>query len=106
LRSHRLLIFGKGASPWTHKGKRITEQAALKVLNEENGELSLARVLRCRTRYFSAGAILGSEEFVREFVHIYQSENNRKFPPKVNSMKGANWGGLAVIKSLRNGVFG
>ena len=30
-----MLIFGKGASPWTHKGKLITHEAAVKVLEKQ-----------------------------------------------------------------------
>lgn len=32
LEAHRMLIFGKGSHPWTHKGKLIAHEAAVKVL--------------------------------------------------------------------------
>lgn len=56
-------------------------------------------------RYFTDGAILGSEEYVRGFVGAWQIEKGRKYPPKPNLMKGAEWGGLATIQRLRRGVF-
>jgi len=105
LASHRSLIFGKGASPGTHKGKAIDPKMAEKVLNEQKGELPLAVVLRCRVRYFTDGAILGSAEFVRSHAARWQVERGRKRPPKVVPARGADWGDLAVINSLRGLVF-
>ena len=106
LRAHRMLIFGKGASPWTHKGKVITREQAIRVMEEEEGDLSVAAVLRCRVRYFSDGAILGSAEFVREFLAAWQSDGRRQYPSLVNELKGADWGGLSVVNRLRGKLFG
>ena len=101
---HRLLIFGKGSSPWTHKGKLISREQAVKVLEEQNGELSTAVLLRCRVRYFTDGAILGSMEFVHSFADTWQ--RGRRYPPRVNPLKGGSWGDLAVIQALRRQIFG
>jgi hypothetical protein len=101
-----MLIFGKGSSPWTHKGKLIDEKKALKVLNGEQGQLSKSVVLRCRVRYFTDGAILGSAEFVRGFTGKWQEERGREHPPKEQSVGGSDWGDLKVIKGLRGKVFG
>jgi hypothetical protein len=103
LRMHRLLIFGKHASGAGLS--EMTRERALKVLNEEDGELPKSAMLRCRVRYFTDGAILGSAEFVRSFTGAWQVERGRKHPPKVNAMRG-DWGGLAVIHGLRKQVFG
>jgi REP element-mobilizing transposase RayT len=106
LQSYRMLIFGKGSSPWTHNGKLIDEKKALKVLNEEDGLLPKPAALRCRIRYFSDGAILGSAEFVRGFADVWQAERGRKYPPKASKLKGADWGDLTTIQGLRKHVFG
>ena len=106
LEAHRMLIFGKGASPWTHKGKLITHEAAVKVLEKQQGQLPKTVMLRCRVRYFTDGAILGSAEFVRGFASAWQRERGRKYPPKVSPMRGTDWGNLAVIQGLRRQVFG
>jgi len=106
LASHRSLIFGKGSSPWTHRGKLIDQKMAEKVLNEQKGELPVAAVLRCRARYFTDGAILGSEEFVRSHAARWQAERGRKRPPKIERARGGDWGNLAVINALRGSVFG
>lgn len=103
LRAHRLLIFGKhAADAHLSQAKR---SAALKVLDQEDGCLARTTLLRCRVRYFTDGAILGSAEFVRGFSGLWQAERNRKYPPKVNSLKGADWGDIAVIQGLRKRVF-
>ena len=106
LSAHRMLIFGKGSSPWTHKGKLIDHKIAANVLEKQQGQLPKTVLLRCRVRYFTDGAILGSVEFVRGFTGTWQRQKGRKYPPKVNLMQGTDWGDLAVIQGLRRQVFG
>ena len=81
----------------------MTRAQALKVL-EADGQLPKAVMLRCRVRYFTDGAILGSAEYVRGFTDAWQREHQRKHLPKVNALRG-DWGGLAVIQGLRKEVF-
>ena len=104
MRAHRCLIFGKGQSPG--KGVTMDREAALKVLERSEGQLSRAEVLRCRVRYFTDGAILGSEEFVRGYCAAWQRAHERQSPVKVHPMRGCDWQGLAVIQGLRRQVFG
>jgi putative transposase len=102
--AHRSLIFGKHGS---ESGlSEMSRERALKVLDQEDGHLSKSVMLRCRVRYFTDGAILGSAEFVRGFTGAWQMQRGRKHPPKVNHMKGGDWGGLVVIQGLRRQVFG
>lgn len=105
LQAHRSLIFGKGGDPWEVKGKVMDRRMVSKVIEEQDGVLPRAAVLRCRVRYFTEGAILGSAEYVRGFVGAVQRDRRRKHPPKVNPLKGAAWGDLAVLQSLRREVF-
>ena len=94
-RAHRMLIFGKHAS---EAGlSKMTRERALKVLEEEGGRLPKTALLRCRVRYFTDGAILGSTEYVQGFVEAWQMERGRKRPPEVNPLLGADWGDLTVI---------
>ena len=104
LQAHRMLIFGKHASEAGLSD--MTRKRALKVLDQEGGHLPKSVMLRCRVRYFTDGAILGSAEYVRGFTATWQRERGRKHPPKVNAMRGGDWGGLAVIQGLRRQVFG
>ncbi|WPJ94961.1 transposase [Coraliomargarita algicola] len=105
LRAHRLLIFGKGSAASLKGGAVIERDEALRVLEQEDGLLPKAAILRCRVRYFTDGAILGSSEFVRSYTKAWQMERQRRHPPKVNRLKGAEWGDLAVIRGLRKTVF-
>ncbi|NBB78015.1 MAG: transposase [Verrucomicrobia bacterium] len=104
LAAHRMLLFGKGAVP--KKQGSFDREQALQVLEVEQGELSKAELMRCRVRYFSDGAILGSKEFVASFVDAWQKNRQRKYPPKVHPMRGGDWGGISVIQGLRRQIFG
>lgn len=103
LSAHRQLMFGSRAADAATTS--LSREKALEVL-EADGDLPRSTVLRCRVRYFTDGAILGTNEFVRGFVDVWQMEKQRKYPPKVSPMKGADWHGLATIQSLRTRVFG
>ena len=105
LQSHRSLLFGKGGDPWEMKGRVMSREQVVKVLEEQAGSLPKAAVLRCRIRYFTDGAILGSTEYVRGFVDFAHRVQKRKHPPKVNRLQGARWGDMAILQSLRRQVF-
>ena len=100
---HRGLIFGKRASDAGIS--EMEHRQALKILEQQDDVLPKATVLRCRVRYFSDGAIFGSQEFVRSFVDAWQVEKGRRYPPKVNTLRGADWQDLACIQGLRKAVF-
>ena len=102
LQAHRSYLFAKGAE----RASEMDRAAMLEVVEVEDGVLPKAAAMRCRVRYFTDGAILGSAEFVRNFVDGWQSAKGRKHPPKVNPMQGADWDDLAVIRGLRRRVFG
>jgi len=101
--AHRELIFGKRAAD--SGVSEMSRKKALKVLEKEDALLPKATVLRCRVRYFTDGAILGSKEFVRGYLGAWQMEKGRKYPPKVHPLRGADWQNLATIQGLRKRVF-
>jgi len=103
LREHRMLLFGQGAGPGG--GASISREAALRVLEQEGGVLPRSVALRCRVRYFTDGAILGSAEFVRGFRREWQRGRRRKVPEAGHSMLGADWEDLCVAKTLKRGIF-
>ncbi|MFP4261561.1 MAG: transposase [Opitutales bacterium] len=112
LRIHRETMFGyRAAEPG------LSEQAraqALQVLQKGGSSLPKAAVLHCRVRYFTDGAILGTKDYVRGFVELWQESKKRKHPPKVNLLCGTEWTEadqpegqhLACIRGLRKAVFG
>jgi hypothetical protein len=60
LQAHRSLIFGKGGNPWEVKGQVMDRRKVAKVLEEQDGVLPRAAVLRCRIRYFTETNFNGS----------------------------------------------
>jgi len=74
---------------------------------EAKGTLPLADVLRCRVRYFTDGAVLGSKEFVAKHLARYQRKTGlrkqislRDLPPLTE------WGDMVAMRGLRKNVFG
>ncbi|MFP4156831.1 MAG: transposase [Opitutales bacterium] len=111
LRMHRELIFGcRAADAGLPDQER---ERALKVLQPGGSTLPKATALRRRVRYFTDGAILGTQDYVRSFIPLWQKAKKRKSPPKAHLLCGAEWSGsgtspgqnLACIRGLRTAVF-
>ena len=103
---YRMRLFGRGAI--ARKDKAAITPEALEKVMAEKGTLPLATVLRCRVRYFTEGAVLGSEAFVAKHLADYQRRTGyrkrtslRPFP-KVTE----EWGDLAAMRGGRKKVFG
>jgi hypothetical protein len=79
--------------------------AVLKVIEEQEGVLPASAVLRCRVRYFTDGAVLGSLEFVQSLTASVQAGRKRKRALGACLMGGADWGDLASVEGLRNRLF-
>ncbi len=63
VRQYRLILFGQAYHTEAGGPAGIPEEK-LKDVQKRNGELTLAEQLRCRVRYFTAGAAIGSQEYV------------------------------------------
>ena len=64
LADYRMTLFGKGARPKKDgSGVRLSEQASRTVM-AQHGELSTHQHLRQRLRFFTEGAVIGSQQFV------------------------------------------
>jgi hypothetical protein len=102
MRSHRMLVFEKGASlphPAANKGK-IPESSVNEVLDSE-GQISMAELMRKRIRYFSDGMALGRDPFLQELFkqqrHLFPPERKTGF----SAPQGGGWGDLKVMRKLR-----
>ena len=71
---------------------------------EAGGKLSLAQALRCRIRYFTDGAVLGSQEFVDGFFASQRESFGERRKTGGRRMKLAQWGDLRVLRDLRADV--
>jgi putative transposase len=103
--AYRQILFGTGAAA-REKGASISVENFQRVM-AEGGKLPLSDVLRCRVRYFTDGAVLGSQAFVQTQLAIYRNRTGRRrciepcpIPPITD------WGQLNTLRGLRGSVLG
>ena len=97
---YRMMLFGKGAQAKSCEEAILSTERVQEVIRA-GGQLPRAMLLRCRVRYFSDGAILGSEAFVRRVFEACGGRRERKG----RILSGSDWGGLCVLRDLRKQVF-
>ena len=103
--TYRQLLYGTGTEAREHK-HAISGDDFQRVLRE-GGRLPLAEVLRCRVRYFSDGAVLGSKAFVAVQLARYGQRSGRlqgAEPIAVPAL--TDWGELTTLRSLRRNTIG
>ncbi len=102
---YRELLFGVGGSPRA-AAANIPFREVQRVL-AEGGQLPLATVLRCRVRYFTDGAVLGSWAFVEEQLAIYRRKTGRCESMGPHRLRPCtNWGDLTTLRGLRQEAIG
>jgi hypothetical protein len=104
--TYRQWLFGTAAEA-RESGAPI-DAALLEKIIEEGGRLPLSTVLRCRIRYFTDGAVLGSKAFVETHLLTYRTITGRRERTAVRPIpQVAEWGlPLATLRSLRKHAFG
>ena len=103
LQEHRVLLFGKGQIGPIGQPK-LDQTKAQKILSQ-GGKVSLPEILRCRVRYFSDGAVLGSKNFVQSWFEANRAAMNPKRQSGPRELQGSDWGDLTVYRGLRKSVF-
>jgi hypothetical protein len=78
----------------TRKG--ISKEAATKA-KEEEGELGFGKMLRCRVRYFTDGAVIGSKAFVNEAFAAAREQFTEKRKDGARRMRGAGSAAKSVL---------
>jgi putative transposase len=117
-REYRKLLMagavGKSSESIGRDGKEVTKilrkgisKEAAELEREKDGEIPFGRMLRCRVRYFTDGAVIGSRGFVDEAF----AKSRERFGPKRKSgsrqLKGeaaAANGFLWSLRDLRKGM--
>jgi len=102
---YRQMLFSIGTAV-REKGARISPEEFQRVISE-GGKLPLADVLRCRVRYFTDGAVLGSKEFVETQLAAYRLRTGRRQragPQPVPAI--TDWGELMTLRPLRGRALG
>ena len=101
---YRMLLFGKGATPKT-RAKAISQEKMDAVM-QAKGKLPRAVLLRCRVRYFSDGAILGSNHFVRSVFEEKRDVFGKRLQRFGRALPGADWRGLVSFRDLKKEAIG
>lgn len=107
---YRQLLYVKGEV----RGVRVDGQPvrpgfsmeAVETVVALKGKLPLNEILRCRVRYFTDGAILGSREFVEDAFRRHRQHFSARREEGARSMKGGDWGDLFAARQLRVEVLG
>jgi putative transposase len=103
--SYRELLFGKGTRVRTDSARVAKEH--LNDILRRGGRLPLTTVLRCRIRYFSDGAVLGSREFVQAQLVRYRRKNGRRKHASPQALPDVTeWGKITTLRGLRRQTFG
>jgi hypothetical protein len=102
---YRELIFGTGAA--SREGSAVISAAELQRVVDEGGRLPLSTVLRCRLRYFSDGAVLGSQAFVDAQLARYRQQTGRGERTAPRALPAwTDWGDLTTLRGLRRRAAG
>jgi len=77
---YRKFLFQTGLQSENKKRAGFDLQTVRRVVEQEEGQLSVAESLRCRVWYFSAGAIIGSKTFVEHNFERWKERFKFKRP--------------------------
>ena len=108
----KLLMAGaveKTAKNMSRDGKTVTKTVRKGISKDEaeqekarEGEISLGKVLRCRVRYFTDGAVIGSKAFVNEAFVKARERFGTKRKNGARRMRGNGAAAASVLWSLRD----
>ena len=102
--AYRMRLFGDGVK--LRAGKASITPAQFEKVMEEKGTLPMTDVLRCRVRFFTDGAVLGSKIFVAEQLARYRRQTGqRKRIPLRELPPITDWGDLVTMRGVRKNAF-
>lgn len=99
------ILFGAGAG--ICMGNAIGPLAQLQSVVDVGGRLPLSTVLRCRLRYFTDGAVLGSRAFVELQLARYRQKTGRRERTAPRALpEWTDWCDWATLRGLRRRASG
>ncbi len=102
---YREVLFGTGALG--KPGQDAIKVEEFKKVLKAGGKLPLATVLRCRVRYFTDGAVLGTKAFVATHLVAYRAKTGRRERTAPRPLPAVtDWGELATLRGLRQDTIG
>jgi putative transposase len=102
------IALGKKPSPaGVGKPRRSLTKTSAELLESADNEtmlkdLAVAKMLRCRVRYFTAGAVIGSKEFVNEVFTEARERFGTKRKDGARAMRGGGKAAKGVLWSIRD----
>ncbi len=103
--SYRMMLYDRGEAPgMDEKGRPIRsgiDSALVERVLREGGRLNRSQLLRCRVRYFSDSAVLGSREFVNTVFRTHRECFGPKRKEGARALRFGEWGGLCGARDLR-----
>ncbi len=107
IKSYRLILFGKGYGSKGNLKKDFGRISAKRLaeIQQNEGAVSLAEVLRSRVRYFTDGMVLGSEAFVEKQFERHRDLFGKKRTKGGTPLLGEGWHGLYSMRNLQNQIF-
>ena len=88
------------------RGCQNTLNAAEMLESKDNGtvlkDLGFAKMLHCRVRYFTDGAVIGSKEFVNEAFANARERFSKARKEGARSMRGSGSGAKGQLWSVRD----
>lgn len=104
-KDYRKLLYMIGEQRGTTRtGARLTpgfRPEKVDAVVEAGGSLPMNQLLRCRVRYFTDGAVLGSRAFVEEVFNRHRQRFSAKRKTGARPMTGGQWGDLCTARRLR-----
>lgn len=107
-KEYRKLLFGYGQQRLgghTPEGRQKRKAGfsleRIEQVWQEGGRLPLAAALRCRVRYFTDGAVLGTKASVDAFFERQRDYFGPKRQSGARPMRGAQWGAIRSLRDLR-----
>jgi len=111
MRAHRVLVFDAGSEEHVpeegEKSKRVgIPREKVEEVLRQGGKLPMKVLLRVKVRYLTAGAIIGSREFIRK-VYEGRKEVLGENRSRISTpMKHGEWGGLHSFRNLGKKILG
>jgi hypothetical protein len=101
--NYNLILYGKGAQNkgLGSKDQGVVEPEILQQVVDAGGRLPLSQLLRLRVRYMTAGAALGSAEFLRKIDQTMGARGAHVRKRCAYRMRGGDWGGLMTYRNLQ-----
>jgi len=108
---YRLLLFGHGEerdpdSLRSADGCNGMSRAQVQAELDRGGKLEVSEILRCRVRYLTDGAAIGSRAFLDQIFEENRGQFGKNRRRSGKAMRGSDWNGLQVLRDLQRQPFG